>query len=88
MIDYRALFSLVPTVGDAFWAFGAASKGLVQQQVTIKPGTNLAVLDWSWYMYVCAISSNILDFIVYVCTMALGSFDKSLIILTCRYMYM
>ena len=75
-------------VGDAFWAFGAANKGLAQQQVTIKPGTNLAVLDWSWYMYmyVCPIFSNILDFIVYVCTMALGSFDKSLVIP--RYMYM
>ena len=86
MIEYRALFSLVPTVGDAFWAFGAANKGVAQQQVAIKPGTNLAVLDWSWYMYVCAISSNIFYFIVYVCTMALGSFDKSLVIP--RNMYM
>ena len=53
-------------VGDAFWAFGTANKGLVWQQVAIKPGTNMAVLAWS--QNACAIFSNISDFAVYVRT--------------------
>ena len=68
MIDLRVLFSLVLTVGDAFWAFDTANKGLAWQQVAIKPGTNMAILGWS--MNVCAIFSNISDFAVYIRTMA------------------
>ena len=63
------LFSLVPTVGDTFWAFGTPNKGLAWQQIAIKPGTNMAVLAWLWN--VCrTIFSNISDFAVYECTMA------------------
>ena len=51
------LFSLVLTIGDAFWAFGAANKSLAWQKVTIKPGTNMPVLACS--LKVCAIFSNI-----------------------------
>ena len=36
MIDSRVQFSLVPMVGDAFWAFGTANKGQAWQQVAIK----------------------------------------------------
>ena len=68
MIDSRVLFSLVLTVSDAFWAFDTANKGLAWQQVAIKPGTNIAVLAWS--LNFCAIFSKILNFAVYVCTMA------------------
>ena len=65
MIDSRVLFSLVPMVGEAFWAFGTASKGLEWQQVTrYKHGCTSLVMEC------CGIFSNILDFAVYVHTMA------------------
>ena len=85
MIDSRVQFLLVPMVGDAFWAFGTANKGLAWQQVAIKPGTNMAVLAWS--QNACAIFSNISDFDVYVRTMTrcmpsrrLQRLDKPLIL--------
>ena len=70
MIDSRVLYSLVLTVGDAFWVFDTANKGLAWQQVAITPGTNMAVLHKAWSLNVCAIFSNISDFGVYVHTMA------------------
>ena len=86
MIDSRVLFSLVLTVGDAFWAFDTANKGLAWQQVATKPGTNMTVLACS--LNVCAIFSNISDFAVYVRTMVrympsrrLRQLDKPLVIL-------
>lgn len=47
MIDSGVLFSLALMVVDAFWAFGTANKAIALQQVTINPGTSMAVLAWS-----------------------------------------
>ena len=84
MIDSRVLFSHVLMVGDAFWAFDTANKGLAWQQIGIKLGTNMAVPAWS--LNICAIFSNISDFAVYIRTMArympsrrLRRFEKPLV---------
>ena len=44
-------------VGDAFWAYGTANKGLEYQQVAIKPGTNMDVLAWSRNVVVFLVTS-------------------------------
>ena len=67
MIDLRVQFSLVPMVGDAFWAFVPGFMATCCHAKPLLAVPNMAVLAWS--QNACAIFSNMLDFAVYKRTM-------------------